>query len=309
VIDSKKSILILGTGYIGSSIIDAFYDSHNIIAIDHGKNFQKLKNKFPEVNFVIGDCTNKIILDEYAKQSNFVFYTLNTGGVMDCILNPEKFKKINISDFKIILDILNKYNLNFILFSSSFIYPDVSFVDENILPNPETFYGKLRLEQEKLLENSALNYVILRLSNIYGFGPFLNLGNLGVIEKFINLTFSKKQITLHGNGLQKLDCMYIDDLIELLKLLLNKPFSSNVFNVSSEKNYSVLEISKIIEQHAMKNFQINLKLTSSENSYTLPNSPLMFSNKIKNFVPWIPKQINIKKKIEQMMDEFSKHIG
>ena len=272
-IDSKKSILILGTGYIGSSIIDAFYDSHNIIAIDHGKNFQKLKNKFPEVNFVIGDCTNKIILDEYAKQSNFVFYTLNTGGVMDCILNPEKFKKINISDFKIILDILNKYNLNFILFSSS------------------------------------LNYVILRLSNIYGFGPFLNLGNLGVIEKFINLTFSKKQITLHGNGLQKLDCMYIDDLIELLKLLLNKPFSSNVFNVSSEKNYSVLEISKIIEQHAMKNFQINLKLTSSENSYTLPNSPLMFSNKIKNFVPWIPKQINIKKKIEQMMDEFSKHIG
>lgn len=307
-INTKKSILILGTGYIGSSIIDAFYDSHNIIAIDHGKNFQKLKNKFPKVNFVIGDCTNKIILDKYAKQSNFVFYTLNTGGVMDCILYPKKFKKINIFDFKIILDILNKHVLNFILLSSSFVYPDVSYVDEKILPNPETSYGRFRLEQEKLLKNSAINYVILRLSNIYGFGPILNLGNLGVIEKFINLTFSKKQITLHGNGLQKLDCIYIDDLIKLLKLLIDKPFSSDTFNVSSEKNYSVLEISKIIEQHAMKNFQIHLKLITSENSHILPNSPLMSSKKIKNFVPWTSKQTNLDQKIGQMMNEFSKHI-
>ena len=205
-IKTKKSILILGSGYIGSSIIDTFYNSCNIVVIDHGKNFQKLKRKFPKVDFIVGDCTDKVILGKFAKQSDFVFYTLNTGGVMDCILEPEKFKKINVNDFKIILNILCKHDITFILLSSSFVYPDISYVNEKTLPQPKTYYGELRLEQEKLLKKSNLNYIILRLSNIYGFGPIFNIGNLGIIEKFIDLIFSKNPITLHGNGLQKLDC-------------------------------------------------------------------------------------------------------
>ena len=308
-IKTKKTILILGSGYIGSSIIDTFYNSCNIVVIDHGKNFQKLKRKFPKVNFVVGDCTNKVILEKFTKQSDFVFYTLNTGGVMDCILEPEKFKKINVNDFKIILNILCKQDITFILLSSSFVYPDILYVDEETLPQPKTYYGKLRLEQEKLLKKSNLNYIILRLSNIYGFGPIFNIGNLGIIEKFINLIFSKNPITLDGNGLQKLDCVYINDLKNVFKLLLSKTLSSNVFNVSSENNYSVLQISKMLEMYARKNFQLSPKFITSNNSLQLPNSPLMSSKKIKNSLSWVPKQQNLEQKIEEMMNEYSKHKG
>lgn len=306
--NTGSTILILGTGYIGSALISTFYDNCKIICIDHGKNFSKLQNKFPKVNFIKGNCTNQNLLREYAQKSNFIFYTINTGGVMDCTDNPEKFKKINLDDFKIIIDILNEFNSNLLLLSSSFVYPDIPNITEKISPQPETYYGKLRLNQEKILENSKVNYVILRLSNVFGFGSNLNIGNQGVIEKFINLTFSKNEIVLHGNGRQKIDCLYIDDLMELIKMLVRKRFDSKIFNVSTQKNYTVLEISKIIQEIAQRNYKINLNVQISDDSIKLPNSPLMSSEKIKKYTNWKPTIITLDKKIEEMMNLFSKHI-
>ena len=82
-----------------------------------------------------------------------------------------------------------------------------------------------------------------------------------------------------------------------------------MFNVSSENNYSVLQISKMLERYARKNFQLSPKFITSNNSSQLPNSPLMSSKKIKNSLSWVPKQQNLEQKIEEMMNEYSKHKG
>ncbi len=306
---NKSSILILGAGYVGTKIIDTFYHSYDIVCIDHGKNFLKLEIKFPSVKFVKDDCTNENLLNQYAKNCKYVFYTMDMGGVMDCIISPKKYEKINLYDFRTILNILKKFDISFFLFSSSFVYPDHPNISETNPPNPETHYGELRLQQENILKNSNINYIILRLPNLFGFSSILNVGNLGIIENFIQQSFLKKKINLHGSGTQKLDCLYLDDLMNLLKKIIITNLPCKIFNVSTRKSYSVLEIAKIIKEISLKKFNLKVELSFSNKSMLMKNSPIMSSKNVLEYYDWQPKVTNLSEKIEEMMQIYSKHVG
>ena len=100
--------------------------------------------------------------------------------------------------------------------SSVFVYPDSEQNFEYTLPNPITLYGKLRLEQESLLEKSCFPYTILRISNIYGHQHLWETKFDNVIDKFISNALSKKDLTLYGDGKQLVDLLHIKYFINIL---------------------------------------------------------------------------------------------
>ena len=233
------NILIVGLGSIGSEIASTFYSSSHITCIDHGKHFESIKKILPKINYVKGDIHDSSLIENLSDPPDIVFYCIDTGSVVSCMNNPDKYEKINVSLFHIFLDNLyKKFNPHFFLLSSTFVYPDVDKISEKTKPFPETLYGKLRLKQEKILQEYASNYTILRLSNIFGYGNFYNIGNPGAIEKFIDCVFSLKNITVHGNGKQLVDYLHKSDLMNLLKILVQIT-PKTIYNVSSGNSKSI----------------------------------------------------------------------
>ena len=301
------NILIVGLGSIGSEIAYTFYSSSHITCIDHGKHFESIKKILPKINYVKGDIHDPSLIENLSDPPDIVFYCIDTGSVVSCMNDPNKYEKINVSLFHIFLDNLyKKFNPHFFLFSSTFVYPDVDKISEKTKPSPETLYGKLRLKQEKILQEYASNYTILRLSNIFGYGYFYNIGNPGAIEKFIDCVFSLKNISIHGNGKQLVDYLHKPDLMNLLKILVQTT-PKTIYNVSSGNSKSIIDIAKIISKIGLEKF--NQKIETSVMSNTkLPNSPKIIPNKIMNDYNWSP-DLDLESIILKMMKIYHQKIS
>ena len=301
------NILIVGLGSIGSEIAYTFYSSSHITCIDHGKHFESIKKILPKMNYVKGDIHDPSLIENLSDPPDIVFYCIDTGSVVSCMNDPNKYEKINVSLFHIFLDNLyKKFNPHFFLLSSTFVYPDVDKISEKTKPFPETLYGKLRLKQEKILQEYASNYTILRLSNIFGYGNFYNIGNPGAIEKFIDCVFSLKNITVHGNGKQLVDYLHKSDLMNLLKILVQIT-PKTIYNVSSGNSKSIIDIAKIISKIGLEKF--NQKIETSIMSNTkLPNSPKIIPNKIIKDYNWSPT-LDLESIILKMMKIYHQKIS
>jgi len=301
------NILIVGLGSIGSEIAYTFYSSSHITCIDHGKHFESIKKILPKMNYVKGDIHDPSLIENLSDPPDIVFYCIDTGSVVSCMNNPNKYEKINVSLFHIFLDNLyKKFNPHFFLLSSTFVYPDVDKISEKTKPSPETLYGKLRLKQEKILQEYASNYTILRLSNIFGYGNFYNIGNPGAIEKFIDCVFSLKNISVYGNGKQLVDYLHKPDLMNLLKILVQTT-PKTIYNVSSGNSKSIIDIAKIISKVGLEKF--NQKIETSIMSNTkLPNSPKIIPNKIIKDYNWSPT-LDLESIILKMMKIYHQKIS
>jgi nucleoside-diphosphate-sugar epimerase len=301
------NILIVGLGSIGSEIAYTFYSSSHITCIDHGKHFESIKKILPKINYVKGDIHDPSLIENLSDSPDIVFYCIDTGSVVSCMNDPNKYEKINVSLFHIFLDNLyKKFNPHFFLLSSTFVYPDVDKISEKTKPSPETLYGKLRLKQEKILQEYASNYTILRLSNIFGYGYFYNIGNPGAIEKFIDCVFSLKNISVHGNGKQLVDYLHKPDLMNLLKILVQTT-PKTIYNVSSGNSKSIIDVAKTISKIGLKKFDQKIE-TSVMSNTKLPNSPKTIPNKIMNDYNWSP-DLDLESIILKMMKIYHQKIS
>lgn len=294
-------ILILGTGTIGSEIAYSFSNDYEIICIDHGKHFDSINTRLPKVKLVKGDIRDQDLIRKLAENSEIIFYCINTGGVVDCINSPSKYEDINTISFRELLNSLNNKSAHFFLFSSIFVYPDVSNITEDTPLNPSTLYGKFRMSQEQILHKSDFNYTILRLSNIFGYGHFFNVGNKGAIEKFIDCVFAGQKIILHGDGNQRVDYIYKSDLMDLLKTLVKTPARRRVFNVSTGHVKPISTVAKIVVDIGHEEFGKSVEIIKSNRSVRLPDLPKVAPNRVVREMSWKPS-INLHSRIKEMMN-------
>ena len=69
-----KKILIAGLGSIGMEIASAFYSKFEITCIDHGRYFDVIKQKFPELNLIKSDIHEKGLIKKLAKDFDIIYY-------------------------------------------------------------------------------------------------------------------------------------------------------------------------------------------------------------------------------------------
>ena len=299
-----KKILIAGLGSIGIEIASAFYSKFEITCIDHGRYFDAIKQKFPELNLIKSDIHEKGLIKKLAKDSDIIYYLESTGSVASCINDPTKFYEINTIQFSNLVKELNGFDIHFFHLSSVFVYPDNNCTERTI-PRPETLYGKLRLKQEQILENNNIKSTILRVSNIFGYGNFVKVGNPGAIEKFVENLFSDKQITIHANGNQLVDYLYKDDLIFYLKNLVSES-PGEIYNISTGKLQKIIDIAEIISNIGKTQYQKNIKIKILNKSEIYPNSPLATPSKIIEKTHHSPS-LNFNEKIQNMMSVYLQH--
>jgi nucleoside-diphosphate-sugar epimerase len=138
---------------------------------------------------------------------------------------------------------------HFIYLSSSMVYGN--FLSEEVTEDhpldPIGIYGALKLAGEKLViaynQVFDLPYTIIRPSALYG--PRCVSRRVGQV--FIENAMSGANLRIEGDGTERLDFTYIDDLVAGICLTIQNPASHNqIFNLTYGKSRSITDLADLV---------------------------------------------------------------
>lgn len=150
------------------------------------------------------------------------------------------------------LDISRDNVEHFIYLSSSMVYGNFlnDVVYEETQCNPIGIYGALKLSGEKMViaYNQVFNlpYTIIRPSALYG----ERCVSRRVCQIFIENALMSKDIMINGDGSEKLDFTYIEDLVDGIEKVMTNPNSINqIFNLTYGESRSINELAEIVQRY------------------------------------------------------------
>ena len=202
----------------------------------------------------------------------------------------------------------------FIFLGSSCIYPKLApqpLKEEYLLTGPleptNEWYAIAKISGVKLIESLrkqyGRDYVSLMPTNLYGPGDNFDLNSSHVlpamIRKFHEAKIkSKKQVVLWGSGTPFREFLYVDDLADCVKYLLEKNSIDSLYNVGSGKDLTILELAEKVK--SVINYDVNILWDESKPDGT-PRK-LLDSEKIKR-LGWKPK-VNLETGIAKTYNYF-----
>lgn len=150
------------------------------------------------------------------------------------------------------LDIARSFSAHVIYFSSSMVYGNFTSesVTEETECNPLGIYGTLKYSGELIVKayNKVfdLPYTIIRPSALYG--P--RCVSRRVSQIFVENAVQGLSITINGDGSDKLDFTYIDDLIQGITLAIeNEKALNETFNLTYGEARTIGEMAEILKDH------------------------------------------------------------
>ena len=161
-----KKILVTGSaGLIGTQIVKDLLDNHKQVY----SCYNKTKPKLGIITHL--DLTKK---DDIVNTMNRIKpdVVIHLGAMTDvelCETETELAKKINTDATEILALESEKYNTFFVYMSTDYVFDGkVGMKKENDEPNPINFYGKSKLDGERVFKKITTPNVIVRTSTPFG---------------------------------------------------------------------------------------------------------------------------------------------
>jgi UDP-glucose 4-epimerase len=127
-------------------------------------------------------------------------------------------------------------------------------------------YGKVKRKMEVSLENSGLDYSILRISNVYGPDQPTGRGQ-GVIAEWINEIVHTQEVRVFGSLESTRDYIYIKDVADAI-LTVSEYSLLGIYNVGSGVSHTLREIVSILKESAGLDMKIDyLEPRSTDRGY------------------------------------------
>jgi dTDP-4-dehydrorhamnose reductase len=222
-------ILLLGNKGLLGTDVEIYLREHNIRYISCDKEI---------------DISNIATLKTFCDNKKFE-WIINCSGISDpdkCELNPEVATKVNVDGIQNICEIAKEKDAKLIHISDARIF-DGNNNDEYTefdTPNPETVYGKSKLESEKIIQANLEKYFILRTAWLYGkFGTTF----VSTLFKLISKKTSKIEIVDDETG----SPTYTKDLVDgIFRIVSLNSTRYGIYNFSNKNKTDWFEFSKEI---------------------------------------------------------------
>jgi len=291
-------ILVTGcAGYIGSIICQTLIqENHSVIGLDNlSTGFHK--NIPQAVKFYEGDIADITLLKEIKDshpELNSVIHLAGFIEVAESVKNPEKYFDNNFHKAKLFLDFLEKLNFKNIIFSSTAAVYGIpqegtACISEETTLAPINPYGSSKLEFEKAVQASTLNYIIFRFFNVAGADRVLgecHQPETHLIPLLLDFALEKREdFNIYGNdyptpdGTAIRDYIHVKDLAQAHLLALealravtaSEPKATNntniqgsgninqIYNLGYGQGFSVKEIVNIAEKLIDRKINYGLK--------------------------------------------------
>lgn len=251
----RSSICLVtgGAGFIGSHLAEALLAAgYRVRVLDNlsaGRR-EHLPQSHPRLEWMKGDLRREKDVGRAIRGTDYVFHLGAIRPVLRSVEDPFETHEANVTGtLRLLLAARDARVKRFIFSSSSAVYGETRhFPSQEKTPlHPESPYAVSKLAGEHYCRIFSSLYgletVSLRYFNV--FGPRQNPESRysAVIPIFIECLLKKKPLEVHWDGRQSRDFCYVDNVVEANLLAMKaRGVSGEAFNISSQEEYSVLEV-------------------------------------------------------------------
>ena len=228
----ERGFHVVGVDCLDDNLYSRSVKESRLKALKQLSNFD-----FANINIATDD------LDSSIRDSKFVF---NLAAIPGQVLSWKLFDKYvesNILGTKKVIDscIRNKVT-RIIHASTSSVYGKFAVGDELQDTKPISPYGITKLAAENLLfaltSSNNLDFTILRYFSVYGPGQRPDMA----IQKFLTAIKMGQEINITGDGTQKRDITYVQDVVEATISASSLTEKKQIFNISGGKQFTLNQI-------------------------------------------------------------------
>lgn len=283
-----KALVTGGNGFIGSHIVDRLVEmGEDVVVVDDNsaESNEKFYFNHKVENYKVDICDYEKI-KEIMKGVDVVYHLAAESRIQPAILNPVYAAQVNVIGTCNVLQAARENDVNRVIYSST----SAGYGLKNKPPLREDMpkdclnpYSVTKCAGEDLCvmytRLFGLKTVNFRYFNVYGERQPVKGQYAPVVGLFLEQKRKGEPMTIVGDGLQRRDFTHVSDVVEaniLATLSENEEIFGEVFNVGSGKNYSVLELAKMIGGD-----YVHIPARPGEARHTLADN-----NKIKTLLGW-----------------------
>ncbi|NMM63431.1 UDP-glucose 4-epimerase GalE [Clostridium sp. P21] len=323
-----KILVCGGAGYIGSHMVAYLLENgHDVIVLDNLQTGHK--DSLLGGKLYIGNLKDNEILDKVFTENKIdavIDFAANSL-VGESVENPLKYFDNNIGSTIKLLEAMNKYNVKYIVFSSTaatYGEPENIPILEQDKTFPTNPYGESKLAVEKILKwcdrAYGIKYTALRYFNACGAHingkigedhrpeshliPIILQAALGKREKI--MIFGDDYNTEDGTCVR--DYVHVSDLASAHLLALERLRNggeSKIYNLGNGKGFSVKEVVDVARMVT----GINIKAEIAERRAGDPATLIASSEKAIKELGWKPKFNSLETIIETAWNWHKNHLN
>lgn len=258
------NILVTGaTGFIGHSFIKEISDIHRIFClVRESSNYKSILKESKNITVVKSQIVD-IHSNETLKETVFdIVYHFAWGGVRGNQRNEEEIQKNNYNDsLNIVRFVIDNKIKKLVMLGSQEEFSNSKNIDQNTTTNPETQYGyyKDKIHRDTQLLSHEYNFDLywLRVFSVYGEGDYKN----SLIQDSIRKMKSDEVVNLIF-GQKKWDFLYIDDLLEILKIVMEPETKPGEYNIAFGESKTLSDFLYILKE--LLNSSSNILIIDNE---------------------------------------------
>ncbi len=249
---NKRCIVTGGAGFIGSHIAECLLDqgASKVTIIDNmstGKveNLKDLDHN--RIELVCGDIS-ELDLNTIFENHDYVFHEAALVSVPESIKKPTLTNTINIDgSYKVFKASCENDIKKVVCASSAAVYGETE-----VLPNVETLpmqplspyavsKATMELYSYTFTQTYKLPTACLRYFNVFGPRQNVDSAYSGVIPKFITTLLKGEQPTIHGDGSQTRDFVFVKNIAEA-NIDVAKSDVTGIYNIAHGSTINIKEL-------------------------------------------------------------------
>ncbi len=253
-----RALVTGGAGFIGSHLTSRLLaDGVDVTVLDNLSTGRR--ERVPqEATLVEGEVGDRATVDGVFAGETFdaVFHIAGQASIRLSFMDPEVDVRTNVVGTVNVLRGCIEAGVRRLVNASSM----TAYGEPHVIPTPEdvacvpvSYYGVTKYAAERYVHVTGarrdvdLAVTSLRMFNVYGPGQSISNPYQGVLAIFIGNVLRREPITIHGDGLQTRDFVFVEDVVDAWMRVLDSPGTAGaVLNVGSGRETSVNELADAV---------------------------------------------------------------
>ena len=250
-----KNILVTGgAGFIGSHIVRALLERGDKVRVldnfSTGKR-ENLPTGQPDWELIEGDIRDPKALSVSLVDVDLVFHQAAFVSVPQSMDVPTACLDVNVNGTGMLLEAAQKAGVKRVVFASSAaVYgeADAFPLTEEVPPEPylSPYAASKRVDElyaQLFTQSFGLEVTALRYFNVYGPRQAPDSQYAAAVPIFISRMMNGQVVTIHGDGGQTRDLIYVGDVARANLMAADSPAAAGgIFNICTGKETSILDL-------------------------------------------------------------------
>jgi UDP-glucose 4-epimerase len=250
-----RNVLVTGgAGFLGSHLVDALLAAGDrVVALDDlstgGREHVAADAELVEADVADANAVSRVFA---AGGFDLVFHVAGQASIAESFSRPVRDLRTNVEGTVNVLEACVRAGVPRLVYASSMTV----YGEPESVPTPETepcrpvsYYGITKYAAERYVHVAGdrtdidLSVTSLRMFNVYGERQSLTNPYQGVLAIFIGNVLRRDPITIHSDGRQTRDFVYVGDVVDAwLRVVANESARGAVYNVGSGIETSIAEL-------------------------------------------------------------------